>query len=492
MKHGTTQWLWLLPLILAETVLLLITAFADATDAHALSQPVAKEARLTMLEKEGPLPGWWASRAAWWRLRFFPPNSFMAKEELEEKAAARPLYAHAWPQLSAGYRPTLAAQLAISARAYDSMTCPRLWCLLPRPRVLERAQTVKAIFTSFYVHALVVGGYLAARACIGDVCDVGIRRRLAVGPVLETVVDDVAISGVLAAVFAIILQLICAWGFVRAMRAAGILVNPYTTDPKKLFPAADAETERDSASIATSTSFQAYAREKAIRASQAGELARASIAAAEELTQSGGSDRVPRLNLGPGAKDTYPCGQLTARESSGLYVDQSFGTNSRSASLASSTGYAQNYASRRGTAERESSGLYVDDRTASMVSSRTGSMTSRTCSVPQSKNFRRGTAERDETSGLYVDRASSLATGSRTCSVPTSKNYRRGTAERDESSGLYVDRQSISSRTESIPQGGASPCSGRSRRTTRSSRASRTACPTSRRRTRRRTKSGTS
>ena len=83
-------------------------------------------------------------------------------------------------------------------------------------------------------------------------------------------------------------------------------------------------------------------------------------------------------------------------------------------------------------------------------------MTSRTCSVPQSKNFRRGTAERDETSGLYVDRASSLATGSRTCSVPTSKNYRRGTAERDESSGLYVDRQSISSRTESIPQGGAS------------------------------------
>ena len=456
MKHGTTQWLWLLPLILAETVLLLITAFADATDAHALSQPVAKEARLTMLEKEGPLPGWWASRAAWWRLRFFPPNSFMAKEELEEKAAARPLYAHAWPQLSAGYRPTLAAQLAISARAYDSMTCPRLWCLLPRPRVLERAQTVKAIFTSFYVHALVVGGYLAARACIGDVCDVGLRRRLAVGPVLETVVDDVAISGVLAAVFAIILQLICAWGFVRAMRAAGILVNPYTTDPKKLFPAADAETERDSASIATSTSFQAYAREKAIRASQAGELARASIAAAEELTQSGGSDRVPRLNLGPGAKDTYPCGQLTARESSGLYVDQSFGTNSRSASLASSTGYAQNYASRRGTAERESSGLYVDDRTASMVSSRTGSMTSRTCSVPQSKNFRRGTAERDETSGLYVDRASSLATGSRTCSVPTSKNYRRGTAERDESSGLYVDRQSISSRTESIPQGGAS------------------------------------
>ena len=71
---------------------------------------------------------------------------------------------------------------------------------------------------------------------------------------------------------------------------------------------------------------------------------------------------MPRLNLGPGAKDTYPCGQLTARESSGLYVDQSFGTNSRSASLASSTGYAQNYASRRGTAERESSGLYVDDR----------------------------------------------------------------------------------------------------------------------------------
>ena len=61
-------------------MLLLITAFADATDAHALSQPVAKEARLTMLEKEGLLPGWWASRAAWWRLRFFPPNSFMAKE----------------------------------------------------------------------------------------------------------------------------------------------------------------------------------------------------------------------------------------------------------------------------------------------------------------------------------------------------------------------------------------------------------------------------
>ena len=61
MKHGTTQWLWLL-LILAETVLLLITAFVDATDAHALSQPVAKEARLTMLEKEGPLPGWWRTR----------------------------------------------------------------------------------------------------------------------------------------------------------------------------------------------------------------------------------------------------------------------------------------------------------------------------------------------------------------------------------------------------------------------------------------------
>ena len=37
------------------------------------------------------------------------------------------------------------------------------------------------------------------------------------------------------------------------------------------------------------------------------------------------------------------------------------------------------------------------------------------------KNFRQGTAERDETSGLYVDRAGSLATGSRTCSVPTSE-----------------------------------------------------------------------
>ena len=204
----------------------------------------------------------------WWRLRFFPPNSFMAKEELEEKAAARPLYAHAWPQLSAGYRPTLAAQLAISARAYDSMTCPRLWCLLPRPRVLERAQTVKAIFTSFYVHALVVGGYLAARACVGDVCDVGIRRRLAVGPVLETVVDDVAISGVLAAVFAIILQLICAWGFVRAMRAAGILVNPYTTDPKKFSrPPTPGRAGLVDRHLHVP---QAYAREKAIRASQAG------------------------------------------------------------------------------------------------------------------------------------------------------------------------------------------------------------------------------
>ena len=113
-----------------------------------------------MLEKEGPLPagGRHAPRgggcASSRRTR-------SRRIELEEKAAARLLYAHAWPQLAPGTA-DLAAQLAISARAYDSMTCPRLWCL-PRGRVLERAQTVKAIFTSFYVHALVVGGYLAAR-----------------------------------------------------------------------------------------------------------------------------------------------------------------------------------------------------------------------------------------------------------------------------------------------------------------------------------------
>ena len=91
---------------------------------------------------------------------------------------------------------------------------------------------------------------------------------------LETVVDDVAISGVLAAVFAIILQPICAWGFVRAMRAAGILVNPYTTDPKKLFPAADAETERDSASIATSTSSSVRPRKGDSRVAGGGTGAR--------------------------------------------------------------------------------------------------------------------------------------------------------------------------------------------------------------------------